>query len=750
MTYVPPDLSAEKMGQYVVRARNVRAEFGVLKAAPGFERVHLKERNLDAPANLIFQPEILGVDKELRTTPVVGTEGKLFTMRRRGRELVCSDCATSFAVLGDSGKLTPGSGGRVALQDVATLIQSWSPEFVVHTGDLVYHDGGADEDENPYEAYVAQFFYPYIGGYTGTYGKGPASNKFFPCMGNHDWTDGPGYRYLEAYRLPPPERYYTFKKGPCQFFVLNSYGYGPSALGPGATSIGGTGAAEGVGEADLSWPNSPQAQWLQEQVALSDSAWRIVVFHHPANTSETTYWPGYSVMDWPWEELGIDLVLNGHAHCYERIERNGVTRVVCGLGGHSRRAFVTPPVYVPIEDELGILLTDENGAPLFAALPNESGDTRDYVEGSSYRYSDDYGALRVNADRGTLVGRFYTRDGELVDSFTLTAQRVSTSCYIGDSGRRVTTVEVVPEAVTTEVGGVFQFLAYAYYEDGSREDVTASAAWTVGDSDVISVDQGKITGLTPGTTTVTATFSGASDSSDVEVLVQCVDAPADIMLVLDESYSMLQSSGGASRIARLKEASRLLVDALLNGPGDRLGMVSFSGEYSTQTPGVTMHAPLGENMDLVRQGIDKLSPNGATSTAAGIQAGLDELNGPRHLPGRRRVMILFTDGYPNVIAGGATPPTAETFEDALNACTEKCEAAKADGIAVMVVGLDLRHNPVREAIVSSWATEGFYYGADSADELLAIFSTLLGDLCREGYYYQTTTPLSVGDELLYA
>jgi tartrate-resistant acid phosphatase type 5 len=770
LTYVPPDLSATKAGRYIVEAENVRAEFGQLKAAPGYERVHVKDGNLDRPANLIFQPEIVAVDREMRTAPIIGTDGKLYVVRRRARELVCSDCETTFAVVGDSGRSTP-SGGSIAAEDVANLIRSWSPDFVVHTGDLVYPGSGAGDDENPYEALVARFYYPFMGGYRGLYGTGPEKNAFFPALGNHDWTDGPSYRFFEAFTLPPPERYYTIRKGPCQFFFLNSFGYGPESIGPGENPIQGTGAPSGVGEADLSWPNSPQAQWLQAQIALSDSAWRIVVFHHPEATSTDNYWPGYAVMAWPWQTMGVDLVLNGHAHVYERIVQNGVTRVVSGLGGASRYSFVTPPTLSPLTDENGVIITLDSGEPIEIAhggvgvIVDDEGlpildsfggtlessssieDVRPYATGSVSRYADDYGALRVRADRGRLAGEFFTRTGIRVDTFTLTAQRTTTSCYIGDAGKTVLSLEVLPAAGTSEVGGVFQFLAVAYFTDGTSQDVTDICAWVSDSPDVATVSKGRTFGIKPGTAVMTATYGGKSDTGTLNVLVACVDDPIDLVLVVDESYSMWQASGTSTRIDRFRQAAHLMIDAATEE--DSLGVIAFNGDYFAQKANTRIIVPLGGNKTEAHDAVDALVPAGATATHDAVETAIGELTGPRHVEGRRRVLVLFTDGIANVVDGSTVPPPPSVFDTALSETSTQAMIARDLGITVAVVSLGIRHDTAREPIVASWASDGFYFAADVADELPPIFANLLGDLCRDGDYYRRETPLSVGTDMLF-
>ena len=77
--------------------------------------------------------------------------------------------------------------------------------------------------------------------------------------------------------------------------------------------------------------------------------------------------PGYAVMDWPWQDIGVDLVLNGHSHVYERMVRNGVTRIICGLGGQSRRNFVTTLEFSESVDDQGFTIVDADGNPIMAS-----------------------------------------------------------------------------------------------------------------------------------------------------------------------------------------------------------------------------------------------------------------------------------------------------------------------------------------------------------------------------------------------
>jgi hypothetical protein len=107
--------------------------------------------------------------------------------------------------------------------------------------------------------------------------------------------------------------------------------------------------------------------------------------------------------------------------------------------------------------------------------------------------------------------------------------------------------------------------------------------------------------------------------------------PADVVLVVDRSTSV-GSSG-------LDEAARHLrgtLDALDLGR-DRLGLVVFDQRAS-------LLAPLGSSRADIEKALGKLTAAPGTRLERAIRAGQAELTGPRAGPGRRRVMVLLTDG----------------------------------------------------------------------------------------------------------
>ena len=83
-----------------------------------------------------------------------------------------------FAVIGDYGE------GNQAEEDVADLVKSWKPDFIITVGDNNYPNGAAETIDFNIGQYYHEFIYPY----TGAYGPGAESNRFFPTLGNHDYT----------------------------------------------------------------------------------------------------------------------------------------------------------------------------------------------------------------------------------------------------------------------------------------------------------------------------------------------------------------------------------------------------------------------------------------------------------------------------------------------------------------------------------------------------------------------------------
>jgi 3',5'-cyclic AMP phosphodiesterase CpdA len=124
-------------------------------------------------------------------------------------------------------------------------------------------------------------------------------------LGNHDVRVNGG-RY-EFDLLGMPRRYYSRRVVDVAFFLLDSNRIGPT-----------------------------QTAFLRRRLAASTAPWKVVAFHHPAYTCGA--YRGHLAVRRRWvplfERYGVDLVLSGHDHNYQRFApRRGVTYVVHGGGG---------------------------------------------------------------------------------------------------------------------------------------------------------------------------------------------------------------------------------------------------------------------------------------------------------------------------------------------------------------------------------------------------------------------------------
>ncbi len=221
-----------------------------------------------------------------------------------------------FVILGDFGAAANGETYAASEAAVAALIDRFEPEFIVTLGDNNYPNGL----DTTIDLNIGQFYHKYIYPYKGDYGAGATENRFFPCLGNHDWNSGSIQAYLDYFELPGNERYYDFVRGPVHFFIVDGEWQEP----------------------DGNTVDSIQANWLKQGLAAATEPFKFVLMHRPPYSSG--YHGSTPVSQWPYGEWGANLVLAGHEHSYERLNINGTTYIVNGLGGAVSYAFTKEPV----------------------------------------------------------------------------------------------------------------------------------------------------------------------------------------------------------------------------------------------------------------------------------------------------------------------------------------------------------------------------------------------------------------------
>ena len=133
---------------------------------------------------------------------------------------------------------------------------------------------------------------------------------------------------------------------------------------------------------------------------------------------------------------------------------------------------------------------------------------------------------------------------------------------------------------------------------------------------------------------------------------------ADIALVLDESGSM---SGGA--LSDAKDAAKNLIDAV--GDNAQVSVVGFDSN-------VTMYQQLTTNKGAAKTAVDQLAAGGSTNIEEAIDIAHEEVDGHDVHPtydasgndrdGAESIIVLLTDGSPNVDVGYDDDSTTTPFE----------------------------------------------------------------------------------------
>ena len=207
-----------------------------------------------------------------------------------------------------------GVCGASGAEDTAAMIDGIQGT-VFTAGDNVYESGTARE---------------YTECYVPSWGRHLARTR--PAPGNHDWgtADLAGYfgYFGAAAQGPDGSSWYSYDLGTWHVIVLDSM----------CEKVGGCDAA------------SPQGRWLAADLAASAATCTLAIFHHPRFSSGEH--GDLESMDGFWRPLyaaGVDVVVNGHDHDYERFApqdpdgaadpARGIRQFIVGTGGAQLRGF---------------------------------------------------------------------------------------------------------------------------------------------------------------------------------------------------------------------------------------------------------------------------------------------------------------------------------------------------------------------------------------------------------------------------
>lgn len=137
----------------------------------------------------------------------------------------------------------------------------------------------------------------------------------------------------------------------------------------------------------------------------------------------------------------------------------------------------------------------------------------------------------------------------------------------------------------------------------------------------------------------------------------------DIMLSVDVSLSMLARDLEPDRLTALKNIAKRFVD---KRPGDRIGLVTYSGEAFTKVPVTSDHAVVIDELENLNT--QELQPG--TAIGEGLSVAVNHLKNSK---AKSKIIILMTDGV-------------NTIENAMPAQVG-AQLAKTNGIKVYSIGI---------------------------------------------------------------
>jgi hypothetical protein len=126
-----------------------------------------------------------------------------------------------------------------------------------------------------------------------------------------------------------------------------------------------------------------QRAWLEADLAATDRPWTIVFLHRPPYSSTGSKRSDAIQADLAplFAEAGVDLVLAGHAHSYERtVPIDGVTYIVTGGGGASIRGVDASDISAAVAETHHFVRIDATPEALAITAIDRDGEAFDTAE----------------------------------------------------------------------------------------------------------------------------------------------------------------------------------------------------------------------------------------------------------------------------------------------------------------------------------------------------------------------------------
>lgn len=343
-----------------------------------------------------------------------------------------------FWVVGDAG--TGGNSQRDTRTSFLNYSSNKNIDGWIWLGDNAY-DGGFDSE---YQANV----------FSNNTFEVPLKNiVVWPAIGNHDYNHNipfsPSPAYFDIFTLPAnaecggvasgTEKYYSYNYGNIHFVVLDSYDVSRSSTGAMAT-------------------------WIQNDLNANTQPWVIAYWHHPPYTKGSHNSDNSNFLDGELVDMrqniipileakGVDLVLNGHSHVYER------SYLLDGHYGYS--GSLTPamkkdntsgsyPVDCAYHKQTQATSSHKGTVYVVCGCSgkNDSSPASGWPHPAMYKYDNTiYGSMAIDIKDNKLEGKFITSTGSVFDSFTIIKNAGGSKTYTVCPNENITLKSTFPDKV---------------------------------------------------------------------------------------------------------------------------------------------------------------------------------------------------------------------------------------------------------------------------------------------------------------
>lgn len=376
----------------------------------GISTVNLNNSILDPIFTTDHEVEISGLQSNTTYFYGIGHNGQLLTQSSNTYFQTLPENGESgdyrFLVLGDC-----GTGYQEQIDVKNVVVNEYGTHFdgILLLGDNAYQSGFDSEYQNNFFPKYTEIF---------------ENSVIWPAPGNHDYNNhipfSPSPAYFDIFNVPTngesggtpsgTEKYYSFEYGNIHFISLDSYDEPRSA-------------------------SAQMATWLASDLAANTKPWIVAYWHHPPYTKGSHDSDNDNFLDGELvemreeilpilEQYGVDLILNGHSHSYER------SMLIDGHYGDSQTfgsihtkdaGSGNYPVDCPYHKNAAES-TSHNGA-VYCVMGNSgktSGTDSEWPHPVMFSYTaSEVGAIILNVKDNRLDASFHTANQTIFDHFTI-------------------------------------------------------------------------------------------------------------------------------------------------------------------------------------------------------------------------------------------------------------------------------------------------------------------------------------------